>query len=413
MKKQVNYKVIGEEWKEAKDKAFNKLVKKVKVDGFREGKVPRNVFEKKYGTGDIISEAMEDLVQKKYGEVIITEKLVPVVEPKLEIVKADDEGFEVNMTFILDPEVTLGEYKGLKVKKDKVKVTKEEVDHEVSHILDRYAELVSKDGKAEGGDTVVIDFKGFKDNEEFEGGSAEGYSLELGSHSFIPGFEEGVVGMKREESKDIELTFPEDYMAKELAGQKVVFNVIVHDIKKRVIPDLDEEFFKDLDMEGVSNKEELEKVVEEEIKAQKEREADNKFIEDLLEKASKNMKVEIDEEIIDAETDRMYKNFIEKLKMQGVTEELYFAYSGAKKEDIMKDMKKEAEKRVAYRYLLEAIVKAEEITISDKDAKDEVKKMADMYKMTEEDIMKELGSLEVVKYDLAMQKAIELLKENN
>ena len=207
--------------------------------------------------------------------------------------------------------------------------------------------------------------------------------------------------MKREESKDIELTFPEDYMAKELAGQKVVFNVTVHDIKKRVIPDLDEEFFKDLDMEGVSNKEELEKVVEEEIKAQKEREADNKFIEDLL------------EEIIAAETDRMYKNFIEKLKMQGVTEELYFAYSGAKKEDIMKDMKKEAEKRVAYRYLLEAIVKAEEITISDKDAKDEVKKMADMYKMTEEDIMKELGSLEVIKYDLAMQKAIELLKENN
>ena len=413
MKKQVNYKVNGEEWKEAKDKAFNKLVKKVKIDGFREGKVPRNVFEKKYGTGDIISEAMEDLVQKKYGEVIITEKLIPVVEPKLEIVKADDEGFEVNMTFILDPEVTLGEYKGLKVKKDKVKVTKEEVDHEVSHILDRYAELVSKDGIAEEGDTVVIDFKGFKDNEEFEGGSAEGYSLELGSHSFIPGFEEGVVGMKREESKDIELTFPEDYMAKELAGQKVVFNVTVHDIKKRVIPDLDEEFFKDLDMEGVSNKEELEKVVEEEIKAQKEREADNKFIEDLLEKASKNMKVEIDEEIIAAETDRMYKNFIEKLKMQGVTEELYFAYSGAKKEDIMKDMKKEAEKRVAYRYLLEAIVKAEEITISDKDAKDEVKKMADMYKMTEEDIMKELGSLEVVKYDLAMQKAIELLKENN
>ena len=206
MKKQVNYKVNGEEWKEAKDKAFNKLVKKVKIDGFREGKVPRNVFEKKYGTGDIISEAMEDLVQKKYGEVIITEKLIPVVEPKLEIVKADDEGFEVNMTFILDPEVTLGEYKGLKVKKDKVKVTKEEVDHEVSHILDRYAELVSKDGAVEEGDTAIIDFKGFKDNEAFDGGSAEGYSLEIGSHSFIPGFEEGVVGMKKEENKDIEST---------------------------------------------------------------------------------------------------------------------------------------------------------------------------------------------------------------
>lgn len=413
MKKIVNYKVSGEEWTKAKDEAFAKIVKKAKVDGFRQGKVPRSVFEKKYGTGDIISEAMEKIVDAKYGETIVKEKLIPVVEPKLEIEKANDDELEFKITFILDPEVKLGEYKGLKVKKDKVKVTKEEVDHEVSHILDRYAELVSKDGKAEEGDTVVIDFKGFKDNEEFEGGSAEGYSLELGSHSFIPGFEEGVVGMKREESKDIELTFPEDYMAKELAGQKVVFNVTVHDIKKRVIPDLDEEFFKDLDMEGVSNKEELEKVVEEEIKAQKERDIDNKFIEDLLEKASKNMKVEIDEEIIDEEAKRMYKNFIERLKMQGVTEELYFAYSGAKKEDIMKDMKKEAAKRVEYRYLLEAIVKAEEIKISDKDAKAEVKKMADMYKITEEEIMKELGSLEVVKYDLAMQKAVEVLKENN
>ena len=414
MKKQVNYKVNGEEWKEAKDKAFNKLVKKVKIDGFREGKVPRNVFEKKYGTGDIISEAMEDLVQKKYGEVIITEKLIPVVEPKLEIVKADDEGFEVNMTFILDSEVTLGEYKGLKVKKDKVKVTKEEVDHEVSHILDRYAELVSKDGKAEEGDTVVIDFKGFKDNEEFEGGSAEGYSLELGSHSFIPGFEEGVVGMKREESKDIELTFPEDYMAKELAGQKVVFNVIVHDIKKRVIPELDEEFFKDLDMEGVTNKEELNKVVEEEIKTQKEHDAENKYIDDLLEAASKNMTIDLDEEIVDAEVERMYKEFTNRLKMQGIDEELYFAYAKVTKEKVKEDMKKEAETRVKYRYLLEAIVKAEKIEISEKDAKAELKKMAEDYKMTEEDLLKEFNnSLEVLKYDLAMRKAIEVLKENN
>ena len=414
MKKQVNYKVIGEEWKEAKDKAFNKLVKKVKIDGFREGKVPRNVFEKKYGTGDIISEAMEDLVQKKYGEVIITEKLIPVVEPKLEIVKADDEGFEVNMTFILDPEVTLGEYKGLKVKKDKVKVTKEEVDHEVSHILDRYAELVSKDGKAEEGDTVVIDFKGFKDNEEFEGGSAEGYSLELGSHSFIPGFEEGVVGMKREESKDIELTFPEDYMAKELAGQKVVFNVLVHDIKKRVVPELDEEFFKDLDMDGVTNKEELNKVIEEEIKAQKEHDNENKFIDDLLEAASKNMTIDLDEEIIDAEVERMYKQFTERLKMQGIDEELYFTYAGVTKEKVKEDMKKEAEARVKYRYLLEAIVKEEKIEIADKEAKEELKKMADTYKMTEEELLKEFNdSLEVLKYDLAMRKAIEVLKENN
>lgn len=413
MKKQINYKVSGEEWNKAKDKAFAKVSKNAKVDGFRQGKVPRNVFEKKYGTGDIVRSAMEDLIDTKYGEIIVTEKLIPAVEPKLEIVSADDNGFEVNITIITDPEVKLGKYKELKVKKDKVEVTKEEIEHEVGHILDRFAELVSKDGAVEEGDTAIIDFKGFKDNEEFEGGSAEGYSLEIGSHSFIPGFEEGVVGMKKEESKDIKLTFPEDYMAKDLAGKEVVFNVTVHDIKKRVIPDLDEEFFKDLDMEGVTNKEELNKVVEEEIKTQKERDAENKFVEELLAKASANMTIEIPEEIIDAEADKMYKDFIKRLEMQGVNEELYYAYAGAKKEDIMKDIKKEAETRLKYRYLLEAIIKEEKIEIKDKDIDKEIAKIAKEYNVTEEEIMKEFGSKEVLKYNMAMEKAVEVLKENN
>ena len=414
MKKTVNYKVSGEEWTKAKDEAFAKIVKKAKVDGFRQGKVPRNVFEKKYGTGDIISEAMEKIVDAKYAETIVKEKLVPVVEPKLEIEKASDDELEFKITFILDPEVKLGNYKGLKVKKEEAKVTKKEIEHEVSHILDRYAELVSKDGAVEDGDTVIIDFKGFKDNEAFEGGSAEGYSLEIGSHSFIPGFEEGIIGMKKDESKDIDLTFPEDYMAKDLAGQKVVFNVLVHDIKKRVVPELDEEFFKDLDMEGVTNKEELNKVIEEEIKAQKEHDNENKFIDDLLEAASKNMTIDLDEEIIDAEVERMYKQFTERLKMQGIDEELYFTYAGVTKEKVKEDMKKEAEARVKYRYLLEAIVKEEKIEIADKEAKEELKKMADTYKMTEEELLKEFNdSLEVLKYDLAMRKAIEVLKDNN
>lgn len=413
MKKQVNYKVNGEEWEEAKTRAFAKLVKKVKVDGFREGKVPRNVFEKKFGTGDIISEAMEEMLDKKYAETIVNDKLIPVVEPKLEIVSMDDNGFEANVTFILDPEVKLGKYKELKVKKDKVKVTKEEINHEVGHILDRYAELVSKDGAVEEGDTAIIDFKGFKENVAFDGGSAEGYSLEIGSHSFIPGFEEGIVGMKKGESKDINLTFPEDYMAKDLAGQEVVFNVTLHDIKKRVIPELTEEFFKDLDMEGVSNKEELEKLIEEELTAQKEYQVENKFIEDLLAKASDNMTIELDEEIIDAEKERMYNEFVQKLSMQGVTEELYYAYSGTKKDDILKEMAKEAETRLKYRYLLTAIAKEEKIEVTDEEAKHELSHMAEHYHMTEEELMKEIGSLEVVKYDVKMQKALEVLKENN
>ena len=195
--------------------------------------------------------------------------------------------------------------------------------------------------------------------------------------------------MKKGESKDIELTFPDDYMAKDLAGQKVVFNVVLHDIKKRVIPDLTEEFFKDLDMEGVSTKEELEKVVEEEIKAQKEKDAENKFIDSLLETAAKNMTIELDKEIIDAEIDRMYKQFVQRLQMQGVSEELYLAYSGVKKEDILKDMEKEAEARVKYRYMLEAIVKEEKINPTEEEAREELKRVAEMYKVSEEELLKE------------------------
>lgn len=413
MKKQVNYKVDGEKWEEAKDRAFAKLVKKAKVDGFREGKVPRNVFEKKYGTGEIISTAMEELVDSKYRDVIINEKIIPILEPKLDIVKADDEGFEVNMTFIVDPEVTLGKYKELKVKKDTVKVTKDEIEHELEHVLDHYAELVSKEGKVENGNTVIIDFKGFKDNEEFEGGSANNYSLEIGSHSFIPGFEEGIIGMKKGESKDINLTFPKDYMAKDLAGSDVVFNVTVHDIKERVVPELTEDFFKDLDMEGVTNKEELEKALEKEIREHKEHHADEKFIDDLLKKAADNMTIDLDKEIIDAERDAIYDDFAKRLSGQGISEELYFAYTKTSKEKVLEDMAKEAELRLKYRYLLEAIVKEEKIEVSDKEAKEELKKMADEYKMTEEELLKEVRSLEALKYNLRMEKAIQVLKENN
>ena len=413
MKKTVNYKVSGKEWEEAKDKAFKEIAKNAKVDGFRKGKVPRNVFEKRYGTSDILREAMEELINKKYTEVMIEEKLIPVLEPSLNIKSLDDKGFEVDMVFILDPEVTLGEYKGLKVKKDKVKVTKEEIEHELSHILDHYAELTVKEGKVEEGDTVIIDFKGFKDGEEFEGGSAENYTLEIGSHSFIPGFEEGIIGMEREESKDLELTFPEDYMVEDLKGQKVVFNVVLHDIKTRVVPELDEEFFKDLDMEGVTNKEELEKVIEEEITTQKEADAENKFIDELLKKASDNMKIDIDKEIIDAETGRMYKDFIDRMQMQGVSEELYFAYTGTKKEDVLKEMEKEAENRVKYRYLLEAIAKEEKIEVTDEEAHERLHEMMHHYNMEEDALLKELGGMDVLKYDTRMRKAIEVLKDNN
>ena len=411
--KEITIKIEKEEWTNILKETFNKKKKDIKIDGFRKGSVTWELFVKKIGIASLYQDAVDLAVNKNYEKAIKDSGVIPVVEPKIDIKDLSEESLTIEFTFIGKPEVKLGKYKELKVKKDKVEVTKEEIEHEVGHILDRFAELVSKDGAVEEGDTAIIDFKGFKDNEEFEGGSAEGYSLEIGSHSFIPGFEEGVVGMKKEESKDIKLTFPEDYMAKDLAGKEVVFNVTVHDIKKRVIPDLDEEFFKDLDMEGVTNKEELNKVVEEEIKTQKEHDTENKFVEDLLAKASSNMTIEIPEEIIDAEADKMYKDFVKRLEMQGVNEELYYAYAGVKKEDIMKDIKKEAETRLKYRYLLEAIIKEEKIEIKDKDIDKEIAKIAKNYNVTEEEIMKEFGSKEVLKYNMAMEKAVEVLKENN
>ena len=402
MKKIVNYKVSGEEWTKAKDEAFAKIVKKAKVDGFRQGKVPRSVFEKKYGTGDIISEAMEKIVDAKYGKRF---------KNKLKIKKANDDELEFKITFILDPEVKLGEYKGLKVKKEKVKVTKEEVEHEVGHIIDRYAELVSKDGAVEEGDTAIIDFKGFKDNEAFDGGSAEGYSLEIGSHSFIPGFEEGVVGMKKEENKDIELSFPEDYMAKDLAGQKVVFNVTVHDIKKRVIPELDEEFFKDLGYEGVETEEQLKDLVKADLEAKKEYELENKYVDDLLEEDAKHTVVDLPEELVHEEIHRMMHQYEENLKMQGITLDMFYQFTNSTAEDLEKQMHPKAEKRVKYRFMLEEIATLEKVEVTDEEANKEAEDLAKKYNTTKDELLAQIGGIDALKYELEMQKVIEILKK--
>ena len=342
MKKIVNYKVSGEEWTKAKDEAFAKIVKKAKVDGFRQGKVPRSVFEKKYGTGDIISEAMEKIVDAKYGETIVKEKLIPVVEPKLEIEKANDDELEFKITFILDPEVKLGEYKGLKVKKEKVKVTKEEVEHEVGHILDRYAELVSKDGAVEEGDTAIIDFKGFKDNEAFDGGSAEGYSLEIGSHSFIPGFEDQIVGMKLEEEKDITVTFPEDYFSKELAGKPAVFKVKLHEIKKKELPKIDDEFAKDVsEFETLA---ELKNSIKERMQKANEEKAKYEMEDAALKPVSDNVEIDIPSGMIDAEIDNMMKDIEQRLQYQGLTLAQYFTLSGKTEAQVREEMKEQAKK---------------------------------------------------------------------
>ena len=414
MKKVVNYKVEGKEWVEAQNKAFEKLNKNAKIDGFRPGKAPRSVFEKKYGKSEINMEASDNLIQAKYRELLIGEGLMPVVEPKVDIVKIDEEGLEVNFTFVMRPEIKLGDYKGLKVKKTAVRVTKDEIDHQIGHLLEDYAELSTKEGQVTKGDIAVIDFEGFKDGVAFDGGKSENYQLEIGSNSFIPGFEDGIIGMSKGEEKDLELTFPEDYMAEDLKGQKVIFKVKVNEVKERTIPEMDEAFFEDLGIEGVDSKEKLESQVKAEIKERKEKEAETKFIDELLEKASNNMTAEIDDEIVMDEAHNMYHSFLEKMKLQGISEEMYLKFANTTEEKVLEQMKEEALKRVRNAYLLEEVIKAENISVTDEEADEKVAEIAKTYDMDKEDVLKELGaSKEDLKYNLVMEKAINFLTENN
>ena len=364
MKKVINYKVEGEQWTNAQDKAFEKLNKTAKIDGFRPGHAPKNIFIKKYGEQEILLEAADELIKEKYSDIIVKDKIMPVVEPKVEPVSITKDAMEIE----------------------------------------------EKDGKIEFGDTAIINFEGFKDGVAFEGGKGENYPLEIGSNSFIPGFEEGLIGLSKGEENDLELTFPENYMSEELKGQKVVFKVKINDVKTRVIPELNKEFFDDLNMEGVTNKEELAKMMEERIKSDKEMHAENKYVDDILEAAAKNMTVELDEELTAEEENRMYEDFLDKLAMQGLTEDIYLKYANTTKEDILKEMHPEAEKRVKYRYLLEAVIKSEKIKTTDKEAEKEAEDYAKKYNTTKEEFIKQLGSLDVLKYELNMRKAIDVMK---
>lgn len=410
MKKVINYKAKKEDWEKAKEEAFKKLNAKTTIDGFRKGKAPRNIFERNY-PGQIVMEAADILVDAEYKRIIMEDKVLPILEPKIDIVKVSDDELEVNFTFITEPTVKLGEYKNLDVKKTEVKVTKKEVEAKIDSLLKNYAELmVKEEGTVEAGDTAVIDFEGFKDGVAFEGGKGENYSLEIGSNTFIPGFEDGVIGMKKGETKDLNLTFPEEYGAEELAGKEVVFKVTVNEIKTKIIPELDKEFFEDLGMENVTTKEELEAKMKEEIKEEKEHKAEHEYIDNLLAKAVENMTIELDEEIVEAEADAMYHDFMHQMQHQGITEEIYLQYAGTTKEDIINHMKEEATKRLKNSYLLNAIIKEEKIEVSKEDAEKEIKDMAIKHNMAEEDVKQYVGGIDAMIYDLKVRRAIELMK---
>ena len=286
--KEITIKIEGKEWKDALDKAFVKANKKAKIDGFRPGKAPKEMFIKKYGIESLYMEAGDLVLESAYAKIIEENKdLELVAQPDIQLKSVDEDHIEFAVVLTTKPEVKLGDYKDLKVKKGSVKVTEAEIDSTIAEMQKRYAEnVIKEEGKVEEGDIAVIDFEGFKDGVAFDGGKGENYSLTIGSHTFIPGFEEQVVGMEIGEVKDINVTFPEDYHAEELKGAPVVFKVKVNEIKTIELPELDKDFFADLGMDDVSTVEELRKQVKETIKVRKETDAENKYIDDVLEAAS-------------------------------------------------------------------------------------------------------------------------------
>ena len=410
----VNVKVEGADWTKALDQAFARKQKTVKVDGFRAGKVPRDIFEKKFGKEALFLDAADMSVQVAYIKAMTDSKLIPVVQPEVDIKSIDENGVEFVFTITTKPEVVVKKYKGLNVKPGKVEVTDEEVNHELGHLLERYTELVVKEeGKVENGDIAVIDFEGFKDGVAFDGGKGENYSLEIGSNTFIPGFEDQVIGMSTGEEKDLNVTFPEEYGAADLAGQAVVFKVKVNEIKQKVARELDEEFFEDLGMEGINSEETLKEQIKESIKAQKDMEVENKYVDDLLEAVAKNVEVDVPQAMVDEETDRLVGRFEEQMKMQGISLDLYYQFTQSNEEALRSQMEKEAYNNVLYRLMLEQIMTEEKIEVTKEEAEKEAEELAKKYQMDKDEFLKQFGGIDMVQYDLEVRKTIELLKELN
>ncbi len=410
---EIEIKLEGEKWSKCLDNAFKKKNKDVKIDGFRKGTAPKDIYIKKFGIESLYPDAVNEAINVAYKEILDEHKLTPIIEPAVDVTGISDGSVIFKFTIITKPDVKLKSYKNLGVKREVAKVSKEEVNDEIEHLREQLAEVVVKEkGVVAEKDTVVIDFEGFVDGKSLDGGKGENYPLEIGSHTFIPGFEEGLIGKKENEEVELKLKFPDNYV-EDLKGKDVTFKVKIHEIKAKVLPEVNEDFFKDLGLEDVKTKEEFDKEVEKTIKDRKDADLENKFIDDLLEASAKNLEVEINPEIIDEEVHRMMDGYARELKSQGIDMEQYFKITGTTHEDLHKQLEPEAIKRIKYRYVIEEIAEQEKIDFTEKAVEAKAKEMADNYGIKVEELISAYGSLDIVKYDMRMHRALEILKESN
>ncbi|MDY5613339.1 trigger factor [Dysosmobacter sp.] len=397
------------EFEAAIEKAYQKMRKKINVPGFRPGKAPRKVIEGMYGAEVFFEEAINIAFPEAYEAAVKEQELQVVGYPAVEMVgECTKEGFTFKATTPVYPEVTLGEYKGLTAEKDEVKVGAADVNERLKQLQDRNTRLVSVDREAKEGDTAVIDFEGFLDGKPFDGGKGEGHNLELGSHSFVPGFEEQVVGMKAGEEKDLDITFPEDYHA-DLAGKAVVFKVKVNEVKAKEVPELDDEFAKDVS--EFDTLKDLKADLKKQITEERQKDADRAFEDAVMEQAAANITAEIPDAMVENQCRQFLDNFKMQIAQQGIPYDQYMQITGMDEAKLLEDAKEPALRQVKMDLTVAAIIKAENLDATDDEVEAEYKKLAEQYNMDIEMVKKYLPA-EQIKDQLVSQKAVAVVVDS-
>ena len=401
-------------WKEAQEAAFKKLAANIQIPGFRKGKAPENMVRSKVNPGQVFDEAINAVLPKLYKAIVEEDKIEPYAQPKVDVTKLSDTELEVKFTITVAPEVKLGKYTGLEIGKQEVSVTDKEVEEDIKRLLDQGGTLVVKEGKSEKGDTVVIDFKGTVEGKEFDGGSAENYELVLGSNSFIPGFEDQLVGHEAGEHVDVNVKFPEQY-TEELKGKDAVFACDIHEVKSRKPAVLDDEFVKDQGIKGVETVDQLKQHRKNALLESKKANARSEYFNKLMEAIVKDSKLEIPEEIIESQFHSRKEEFENRMKQSGIEKEQYLQIIGQKEEDLDKQLRDNATREVTNYLVLEAVGKAEKLhEVTDADVEFEMSKLAEQYGMTLDQVKNALTpNLGQFKNQLVMGRIENYLVENN
>lgn len=399
--------------KKGLDEAFVETKKKITVPGFRKGRVPRQIFDQMYGEESLYQDALNKVLPQAYSDAVKEAGIEPVAQPQINIKSMDkDQPWVLTASVDVKPEVKLGDYKGMEVPKQDTTVSDADVDAELEKKRQQQAELVLKEDKpAEKGDTVVIDYEGSIDGKKFDGGSADNYSLELGSGSFIPGFEDQLIGHNTDDDVDVKVTFPEDYHAKDLAGKEAIFKVKVHEIKEKQLPELDDDFAKDVD-EDVDTLAELKDKTKKELQENKDNQAKAAIEDAAINAAVENAEIQdIPQSMLDEDTNRQMQQYLAGMQQQGISPQMYFQITGTKEDDLKKQFAADAEQRVKTNLVLEAIVDDADLAATEDEIKAEISDLAKQYGMKEDQVKNALSE-DMLTHDIKIRKAVDLVADS-